>query len=134
MKAITLLSTALFLLAPASALADDPPRGTDDQAIERPGTGIGELVTGSVFLGLGAVNLATSPICLALPDQSTQKPCLIASLAIGGTFFVVGVPLVAVGAVKRRTFKAWRAEHPGVGGVGFSPTKGGGALTWTAQF
>ena len=66
MKAITLLSTALFVLVPASALTDEPPQ-------ERPSRGVAPLVTGGVFTGLGVLNLATSPLCLNLANEKGWK-------------------------------------------------------------
>ena len=79
----------------------------------RPSTGVGLLVPGGIFTGLGILNLATSPICLTdLVDRDSQTPCLITSLVAGGVFLAVGIPLLAVGGARRAHYLEWRRRHP----------------------
>ncbi|MEP7123771.1 MAG: hypothetical protein ABJE95_22775 [Byssovorax sp.] len=158
----TLLATllALSVSAPALALADDspapappppavqslppappPPAGATapeyptDLEVAPKSSGVGYLAAGGVFTGIGALNLLTAPICKTdlIPDHSTQDACLIASLVVGGTFVVIGVPLLIVGASKRSTFKQWKAAHPIASGFGFTTASGGGMLTFGGQ-
>lgn len=122
--------------APPSPRAMVHPEAPAELAEERPSSGIGYLVTGGIFTGIGALNLLTAPICTTdlIPNSDTQKTCLIASLAIGGTFLAIGVPLLIVGGSKRSTYKQWKADHPVAGGFGFSAANGGGGLTFGGRF
>lgn len=99
-------------------------------------TGVGFLVTGGVFTGLGAVNLLTAPICKTdlISNRDVQNGCLVASLVAGGAFLAVGVPLLIVGGVKRSKYKQWKASHPIAAGLDFSATDSGGALLLRGQF
>jgi hypothetical protein len=118
---------------PPPMLVAPPPGGG---YVDAPSSGLGLLITGGVFTGLGVINLATAPICKADTQFSpdTQNVCLIASLAVGGTFLAVGVPLLIVGAGKRSTYNAWRAEHPVASGFGYQPVRGGGGLGFSTTF
>jgi hypothetical protein len=110
-----------------------PSYGADEA---RPSTGVGQLVTGGIFTGIGAVDLLTSPICKTslIPNEAAQNSCLATSLISGGIFMAVGVPLLIVGGVKRSAYNRWKAEHPYAAGVGFSTAKGSGTLTFSGQF
>lgn len=127
------------VLAPA---APPPPAASSAPPYEPsaedapPSRGVGLLVAGGIFTGIGVLNLATAPICKTdlIGNRDTQDACLIASLVLGGTFIAVGVPMLVVGGVKRGKFKKWQADHPMAAGLGFSPTRGGGALTLGGQF
>ena len=101
-----------------------------------PSSGVGFLVTGGVFTGIGVLNLLTAPICKTdlIPDRDTQSTCLVAALVVGGTFLAIGVPLLIVGGSKRSKFKEWKASHPVAGGIGFSATNGGGGFTFGGEF
>ena len=103
---------------------------------EAPSSGIGLMVTGGILMGVGALNLASSAICKTdAVARSIQDGCFIGSLALGGTLFTVGVPLLIVGAVKRSTYKEWLTHHPEEdGALGFSVASGGGALTFRGRF
>jgi hypothetical protein len=113
---------------PAESLPDTPPD-------ERPSRGVGLLVAGGIFTGLGAVNLLTAPICKTdlVGNRDTQNTCFVASLVAGGTLLAIGLPLLIVGGVKRSHFKAWQANHP-LSGLAFSPAGGGGSLTFVGRF
>jgi hypothetical protein len=80
-----------------------------------PSTGVGHIVTGSIFVGVGALNLLTAPLCRVddvIPDPETQDTCLYASLIVGGVFLAVGIPLLVIGIGKRRAYKRWLMRHP----------------------
>lgn len=112
----------------AESLPDAPPN-------EQPSRGVGLLVAGGIFTGVGALNLLTAPICKTdlVGDRDTQNTCFVTSLVAGGTLLVVGIPLLIVGSVKRSHFKKWQADHP-LSGLGFSPAGGGGSLTFVGRF
>jgi hypothetical protein len=116
----------------AGAAAPEYPSDLDGP---RPSSGVGYLAAGGVFTGIGALNLLTAPICKTdlIPNHDTQDACLIASLVVGGTFLVIGVPLLIVGGSKRSTFKQWKANHPIATGFGFTTASGGGMLTFGGQ-
>ena len=151
---------ALSISAPAIAFADEPPAPAPPPPVvqslspappppagatapEYPSyldtapksSGVGYLAAGGVFTGIGALNLLTAPICKTdlIPNHDTQDACLIASLVVGGTFLVIGVPLLIVGASKRSTFKQWKAANPIASGFGFTTASGGGMLTFGGQ-
>ena len=119
---------------PPMAMVQPEPMAMSQEA--PPSSGVGYLVAGGIFTGIGAVNLLTAPICKTdlIPDHDTQNTCLIASLAIGGTFLAIGVPLLIVGGSKRSTYKHWKADHPVAGGFGLSAANSGGGLTFGGQF
>jgi hypothetical protein len=160
MKILIAALFALAVSAPAIALADEPPPpplpGQVVQSLSptplpaawttapeypsavdgpRPSSGVGYLAAGGVFTGIGALNLLTAPICKTdlIRDHDTQDACLIASLVIGGTFLVIGVPLLIVGASKRSTYKQWKAANPVASGFGFTTANAGGMLTFSGQ-
>lgn len=160
MKSLLATLLALSVSAPAIALADEPsapappppvvqslapspppPMGTTapeyPSAMEGAPTssGVGYLVAGGIFTGIGALNLLTAPICKTdlIGDHDTQDTCLVASLVIGGTFLVIGVPLLIVGSSKRSTYKQWKADHPVASGLGFTTASGGGMLTFGGE-
>jgi hypothetical protein len=88
--------------------------------------GVGYLVTGGIFTGIGVLNLATSPLV-------QNDVVRIVSLAVGGTFVAIGVPLIIVGAVKRGKYNEWKANQSVAAGFGFITANGGGALTFSGQ-
>ena len=110
-----------------------PSYGADES---RPSTGVGHLVTGGIFTGVGVVDFLTAPICKTslIPTEAAQNTCLTTSLISGGIFMAVGVPLLIVGGVKRSAYNAWKAQHPYAAGLGFSTGQGGGTLTFSGQF
>jgi hypothetical protein len=155
MKNLTAFALALALTAPHLAHAEEsplPPAAASPapaplavSPVEADGTsesdtppsrGVGLLVAGGIFTGIGAINLLTSPICKTdlVGNRATQDACFTASLVLGGTFLAIGVPMLVVGGVKRSKFKRWQADHPLAAGLGFSPATGGGALTLGGQF
>ena len=88
--------------------------------------GVGYLVTGGIFTGVGVLNLATAPLA-----QTTVVRTV--SLIVGGTFLGIGVPLIIVGAVKRSKYNDWKEKHSVAAGFGFSTTNGGGLLTLSGK-
>jgi hypothetical protein len=120
---------ALLLASPSMALADT--EGTDVE----PPSGTGLIVAGAIFTGLGGLNLITSPLCMTdAVDSGTQKPCLYASLAVGGVFAVIGIPMLAVGAHKRAILKEWKERHPELAGLSFFAGPGIVTVGWQATF
>jgi hypothetical protein len=120
-------------MGPGVVVAPAPPPPPSE---ERPSTGLPFLITGAVFTGVGVLNLATSPLCKTdiIRDGDTQNVCLGVSLAVGGAFVLVGVPLLIVGASKRSTYNEWKARNPVASGLGLSTARGGGALTFEGRF
>jgi hypothetical protein len=117
------------LVVPATGLANDrTPDGARPKLVaqayayappayvaEPPSNGVGYIITGSIFVGLGGLNLLTAPLCKVddvIPDPDTQDACLYASLIVGGVFLAVGIPLLVVGVGKRAAYKRWLMQHP----------------------
>ena len=101
----------------------------------RPSTGLGPLISGSIFLGIGALNMLFTPVCVLsdLPDD-TKNRCLATSLVGGGIFVAVGIPLVVVGAVKRRRYKEWRDTQYSLYGFSFTAARNSGGVAWNVRF
>jgi hypothetical protein len=102
-----------------------------------PPSGLGLIITGSVFMGLGAVNLLTAPLCkTSVVDSSISGACFDIALGIGITFVAVGIPLLAVGVSRRHDFLEWRRNNAAAAllDVGLSRVSGGGVATWQATF
>jgi hypothetical protein len=110
-------------------------------AAEPPSSGVGYIVAGSILVGVGALNLATAPICKVddfIRDPETQDICLYTSLIFGGTCLAVGIPLLVVGIGKRRAYKEWQAQHPVVSqlltGMKVAVGEGGKGVLWEVRF
>ncbi|WP_147442209.1 hypothetical protein [Corallococcus exercitus] len=133
---LSLVVSAAVTLASAPALAQE--RGLDLPGGKPPPTGTGMLVAGSIMTGIGAVNLATSPLCkTSMVPRDTQDVCLGTSLVIGGALAAVGVPLLLVGISRHNNYVDWKRDHRALSAlldVGVAPTRGGAALTWNASF
>lgn len=101
----------------------------------RPSSGIGAVVTGSILLGVGALNLVTIPVCFmdSYPEAS-QDLCVGLSAGLGGTLVSVGLPLLIVGVVKRKRFKAWRRRNTALMNFSIAANDHFGGLTWHYQF
>ncbi len=103
-----------------------------------PSSGLGLLIGGGILTGLGAINLAASiPICksgLYNLTSSEQNSCAIASMALSGAVTAVGVTMLIVGASKRSSYNAWRAEHPVAAGFGYQAVRGGGGFGFSSTF
>ncbi len=127
---------ALAPAAPAPLAVSSVETAETSESDTPPSRGVGLLVAGGIFTGIGALNLLTAPICKTdlVGNRATQDACFKVSLVLGGTFLAIGVPMLVVGGVKRSKFKRWQAEHPLAAGLGFSPATGGGALTLGGQF
>jgi hypothetical protein len=150
MKTLVAIAVALAASIPALARAQTPPPGyyapppppgyyapPPGAYATPPSTGTGMIVTGSVFTGLGFINLATSPVCLTIQDSGTQTFCLGLSIGVGVAFAAIGIPLLVVGAGRRRAYLEWKKEN-GVAAhltdLGFEPARGGGTATWHLTF
>jgi hypothetical protein len=129
-KTVVLLCAAALAASTGVAQAqgfDEPP--------PPPPSGVGLIVTGAIFTGIGGVNLITSPICLAA-DGGTRTLCLGVSLGIGIGATIIGIPMLAVGVSRRKAYVEWKRR----GGVArlldldMKPVPGGGAITWQAAF
>ncbi len=142
MNKIALAALALALTVPSLASAQETPAEQPPaeqppaEAEKPPSSGVGLLVAGGIFTGLGAVNFATAPLCSTLTSlgSSGQQGCLDASLILGGVLLATGIPLLIVGGVKRHAYTEWKANHTALAGLGFSARSGGATLTWKAAF
>lgn len=93
-----------------SETEDDDPFYRNDP---KPKTGMGTLIPGWVLVGIGALNLATSPICnTSAVKESQQDLCFKLSLGVGIAGVAIGVPLLIVGYGQRSTFNEWKSRHP----------------------
>lgn len=73
---------------------------------QRKPSGVGLLVAGGIFTGLGGLNLVTAPICKTdLVDPTVQDTCLYASLGLGAGLGTLGIALIVGGTIQRNEYK-----------------------------
>ncbi|HEY5960780.1 MAG TPA: hypothetical protein VIV60_29700 [Polyangiaceae bacterium] len=90
---------------------------TEASSEPEPSTGLALTVSGGVLMGVGALNLATYPVCdvkSLYPNQDRRDLCKTLSLVAGVGFTAVGIPLLIVGLVQRSNHKDWKAAHQSV--------------------
>jgi uncharacterized membrane protein len=114
---------------------DDDPFFRNDP---KPKSGLGTIIPGWVLVGIGVVNLATSPICrTSAVEKSQQDLCFNLSIgvAIGGA--AIGIPLLIVGYNQRAEFNEWKARHPNATwllNTQVALTQGGAAVLYNGTF
>jgi len=97
--------------------------------------GLGLTIAGGILTGIGALNLAITPVCRAdfyreANGDVGSDVCFYGSLIGGGIFLAVGVPMLVVGLVRRSAWKAWHETNQ----VFFRIDPEGGALAWQTRF
>jgi hypothetical protein len=122
-----MLSPVRWALAAALVLAPTAARAQDLE----PRSGTGGIITGSILLGAGAVNLITAPACLLddyvdLVGEQGSQVCLGTSLVLGGGLAVVGGAVLAGGLHRKREHKEWRERTVSLAVAPTLTPKGGG--------
>jgi hypothetical protein len=116
-------------------LASPEPASAEE---ERPSTGTGQIVVGWIGTGVGAVNLASIPICYAdFYPRDAEKACVGLSIAFGAVGLGVGIPFLIVGYSNRAEYKRWKAENPTayeLTKLRLSAVEGGGLLGYQSEF
>jgi hypothetical protein len=64
-----------------------------------PTTGVAFLITGGVFGGVGALSLATAPLCTLDFAESDRGLCLGLTAGAGGVSMAFGIALIAAGLI-----------------------------------
>lgn len=100
---------------------------------ERPPTGLGGVVAGSVLTGLGVLNLAYTPLCFMDGGDFGlgAETCMGIQLGAGGLFVAVGVPVLIAGGVRRSRYKEWVRNNQVAVVPIVAPDFGGLALAFT---
>jgi hypothetical protein len=141
-QALVFLSLSLPQLVQAqvdddgyASLADNgEPRKSAESASE-PSSGVALTVVGGVALGIGAINLATIPICSAnFYPRDAKDACVVASVTFGVIGVGVGLPLLLVGINQRSKYKAWRQAHPVLSAFDLHLDRGRAELVFDASF
>jgi hypothetical protein len=140
---LALLVAAALALVSSRARAADP----DDEDERPPSNGVALLVTGGILTGVGGLSALTSAIFCPLigvdqeiggvftGQKENTTPCYVALISAGAAFVIAGIPLIAVGSVKRSAYVEWRRDHhPIVERISVVPTRGGLALGWRTEF
>ncbi|NUO54433.1 MAG: hypothetical protein HOV80_36785 [Polyangiaceae bacterium] len=103
------LAALLAIVSSSSAFAhDETPDEVSKGAVklmeyrepdpDKPATsGVAFLITGGVFGGVGALSLATGPVCTLDFAESDQGLCLGLTVGAGGVSMAFGIALVAAG-------------------------------------
>ena len=129
------MRTWLLVIAvalPSSAGAQESP----------PSKGTGLIITGAILTGVGAVNLATLPLCGELYTEDSygedaedlKNLCVYSTLIVGVGTLAVGVPLLVVGLNRRAEYRRWQEQHPAFAGMGVVAGPGGALLGWRTEF
>ena len=97
--------------------------------------GLGLTIAGGIVTGIGALNMALSPLYRAdfyidKNGRTTADIAFYGSLIGGGVLLAVGVPMLIVGLVRRANYNAWFETHQ----VFFRVDSEGGALAWQMRF
>jgi hypothetical protein len=139
---LALLIAVTLVSISSRALAADP----DDDDERPPSNGVALLVTGGVLTGVGGVTALTSvaycPLVafdqaiggIVTGQKENTAPCYAAFLVVGGALVLAGIPMIAVGSVKRRAYVEWRKDHAIIERVAVVPMRGGLALGWHTEF
>lgn len=68
----------------------------------RSSSGLGLRIAGAIFVAYGVLNLVTTPICRSdSVAEDIQTTCIAASVGVGGTALLIGIPMLVVGRKKR---------------------------------
>ncbi len=100
-----------------------------------PSTGVDYLGSGAALTAIGALVLATAPVCkTGVVTTAEQGTCFSTSFLIGAPILALGVPLIVFGSIQHERYLDWARRHPAVGALSFSPTSRGASLAWAATF
>jgi hypothetical protein len=137
LPALSAVAPLSVVQLPALGVNASPYLASPEFSSRRPPSGLGKIITGWVFVGLGALNLATLPICFSdvYKQQNTKDICIGASATIAVVGVTVGLPLLLVGYHQRKKYKAWEEQ----GALLLERTTvaalpGGGEVLYTARF
>lgn len=123
------------LIAETEEDADDDPFNIRDP---KPKKGTGLIITGWIFVGVGALNLATSPLCHTdSVREEDQDLCFKLSLGIAVAGAVVGIPLLIAGYNQKANYDEWKKRHPGTAWLldtQLTLVEGGAALSYSRSF
>ena len=124
-----MISTVLLvaLLSTQTNIESDEDRPTSN--------GLGLTIAGGIVTGIGAINMAVSPIYrtdfyVEANGQRRADITFYTSLIGGGIILAVGVPMLIVGLVRRANYNAWYETHQ----VFFHVDSEGGALAYQMRF
>ena len=97
-------------------------------------TGVGGVtaLTSALYCPLVGVDQAIGGIVTG--QKENIAPCYAAFIGVGAALVIAGIPMIAVGTVKRRAYLEWRKDHPIIERVAVVPIRGGLALGWRAEF
>lgn len=115
--------------------ADDDPFNIRDP---KPKKGTGLIITGWIFVGVGALNLATSPLCHTdSVREEDQDLCFKLSLGVAVAGAVVGIPLLIAGYNQKANYDEWKKRHSGSAWLldtQLTLVEGGAALSYSRSF
>lgn len=78
----------------------------------RPSSGTGWIVVGWIALGVGALNLASLPVCYAdFYPEGAKDVCVYASIGIAAVAIPLGVTSLIVGYNQRSEYERWRRNN-----------------------
>ncbi len=104
-----------------------------------PSSGLGFIISGWILTGVGALNVATMPLCFTsyYVDAGVKGVCLGISAAFIGVGLGVGIPFLIVGYNQRKKYKAWRDSHAVLEQLDrtrLTVLPGGAAALYSAEF
>lgn len=81
--------------------------GEFDYSDKPTSTGVGGVVSGSVLLGLGGINLVFTPLCVVEDFGLGTSGCVATQLIGGGLLVAIGIPVLIAGKIRRDRYKEW---------------------------
>ena len=106
-------------------------------ATEAPSNGVAALVTGGIFTGLGAVNLATAvPVCSVYfkNDASRKSLCTEVALGVAGGTTGVGLIILIIGGTQRSIYNDWKRTNALESHLVIVPGPGGATAGFKGSF
>jgi hypothetical protein len=77
--------------------------------VDRPTTGLGLLIPGTIMMGVGVVMGALMSILYGTEDDDVEE---LWPLALGsGALLAAGIPMTIVGGIRHHRYRGWREEH-----------------------
>jgi hypothetical protein len=78
-----------------------------------PSSGLGLIIAGWILTGVGALNLATLPVCYAdfYQTYADGDVCVAGSVAIGAIGLGLGIPFLIVGYNNRAKHNLWESQQ-----------------------
>src|SRR5687768_10693968 len=87
--------------------------------VDRPTTGLGLLIPGTIMMGVGAVMGVLVSILYGMGDDDAEE--LWPAAVVSGGLLAAGIPMTIVGGVRHHRYRGWRDEQQEIVRAGAGP-------------